>query len=197
MGLGLDLEPAVAQRLGRSIGSAVLENKAKVVSLVLPTRGTQPRGLQHILLGLYEGLYADSRYKLLAENTADKISLYSLVLHNIQGPWGRKERLLAETNARARSIAAGHYLARDLVNAPPNSKTPVIIAQQAQQMAEELEMECKVLGEASAWCNMYSAWSCSMINGLQCAGRCRYSFCTYCVASICRLSALRWAWVPT
>jgi leucyl aminopeptidase len=47
-----------------------------------------------------------------------------------------------------RKIAAGVCLARDLVNRPANYATPKILAQHAQEMADEFGLACQVLEEA-------------------------------------------------
>jgi len=47
-----------------------------------------------------------------------------------------------------REIVAGVSLARDLVNRPANYATPTILAQCAQEMADEFAISCRVLDEA-------------------------------------------------
>lgn len=47
-----------------------------------------------------------------------------------------------------RKIVAGVHLARDLVNRPANYATPTVLAQHAQEMADEFGMACQVLDEA-------------------------------------------------
>jgi len=46
-----------------------------------------------------------------------------------------------------RKIVGGVHLARDLVNRPANYATPTILAQHAQEMADEFGMACQVLDE--------------------------------------------------
>jgi len=47
-----------------------------------------------------------------------------------------------------REVVAGVGLARDLVNWPANYATPTILAQRAQEVADEFDMACQVLDEA-------------------------------------------------
>ena len=48
----------------------------------------------------------------------------------------------------AHKIAAGVYLARDLVNLPGNYATPTFLARRAQEIADELGLVCQVLDRA-------------------------------------------------
>lgn len=50
---------------------------------------------------------------------------------------------------RAQAIAAGVYHARDYVSEPPNILYPVTFAQRASAMAQEVGLQCTVLGEAA------------------------------------------------
>lgn len=50
---------------------------------------------------------------------------------------------------RAKAIAAGVYHARDYVSEPPNVLYPVVFAQRAQAMAQEVGLQCTVLDEAA------------------------------------------------
>jgi leucyl aminopeptidase len=54
---------------------------------------------------------------------------------------------MSTTASLTKMIASGVDLARDLVGAPPNSKTPLAIAQLAKDMAAASGLECQVLGE--------------------------------------------------
>merc|ERR1711871_666497 len=51
------------------------------------------------------------------------------------------------TSSLTKMIASGVQQTKDLVGAPSNSKTPLVIANLAKKMATEHGMECKVLGE--------------------------------------------------
>lgn len=48
--------------------------------------------------------------------------------------------------AQGLAFAQGAMLSRDLVNLPPNIATPSYLAQQAQQMAQDVGLSCEVLG---------------------------------------------------
>ena len=50
---------------------------------------------------------------------------------------------------RAKAIAAGVYHARDYVSEPPNVLYPVVFAQRAGAMAQEVGLQCTVLDEAA------------------------------------------------
>jgi leucyl aminopeptidase len=53
-------------------------------------------------------------------------------------------------------VASGVQFAKDLVNAPPNSKTPLTIAACAQRIASEHGLECKILGRQLSNRNTYA-----------------------------------------
>lgn len=80
--------------------------------------------------GLFLGAYRFERHKTAREEKA-------LALH-LPGAGGGLER--------ARKVAEGVYLARDLVNEPPNLLTPEALAERAREL-EALGVEVEVLDE--------------------------------------------------
>jgi leucyl aminopeptidase len=81
--------------------------------------------------GIFLGAYRFDRHKTAREEKA-------LALHLPGAPEGVLER--------ARKVAEGVYLARDLVNEPPNLLTPEALAERAREL-EALGVEVEVLDE--------------------------------------------------
>lgn len=137
-----DMEIVSANRLGKTIGSIVKETKIQSVGVVPPTIGNA--GLTQMILGLYESAYTDNRFKKLPENGHKTFPLKTLTVLGVSASAAKD---MGTTATLTKMIASGVDLARDLVGAPPNSKTPTAIAQLAQNMAATSGLDCKVLGE--------------------------------------------------
>lgn len=137
-----DLEVQVATRLGRSLGSIIKETRAKSVAIAVPSV-LNNAGLTQLLLGLYDSLHLDMRYKKEADDPS-KSTFSSLRLLGCKEVVARDAEL---THQLTRTVASGVGLARDLVAAPPNSKTPQAIVDIAQAIANEHRLEINVLGE--------------------------------------------------
>ena len=72
---------------------------------------------------------------------------YPLKLFSVLGVSEKVASEVSITTSLTKMIASGVDFARDLVGAPPNSKTPLTIASTAKQMAEENGLSCTILGE--------------------------------------------------
>ena len=138
-----DLESKSANRLGKVISSAVKDTKVTSTGVVLPFIGNA--GFTQMLLGVYDDSYNDNRFKKEPDGGfKNNFSLKSLSLVGVS------EKVAADvtiTSSLTKMIASGVQQTKDLVGAPPNSKTPLVIADLAKKMAKEHGMECKVLGE--------------------------------------------------
>jgi leucyl aminopeptidase len=112
-------------------------------AVVLPT-GTNNAGVTQLILGFHDSLYQDNRYRKVPEEgfKTSKISAVTLLGCNDQ-----VANSVSVTLALTSMITEGVNFARDLVNAPPNSKTPLVIADLAKKMASDHKMKCVVLGE--------------------------------------------------
>ncbi len=93
--------------------------------------------------GMVESGYQDNRFRQAPAGGFPVNPLKSLVLID----W-RTQLLSDQAFAHTASVAEGVNFARDLVGAPSNCKTPVVIAEQARRMANEHGMTCVVLGLA-------------------------------------------------
>lgn len=96
-------------------------------------------GLSQLILGMHHEAYEDNRFRKSDSKMKD-ISLKLL---------GCAPNVAEDTKINAiltEMVADGVHLARDLVGAPSNVKTPLLIADQARKIAEEHNLECKILG---------------------------------------------------
>lgn len=139
-----DMEVASAARLGRSVATISKEIRAAACGVVMPA-GTANAGLTQFFLGLSDGAYLDNRYKKVPEGGFPRHPLASVT---ILGCSEQVSKDVPVTHRLTDMIAAGVDLAKDLVGAPPNSKTPVVIADLARRLAAEHKLEIKVLGQA-------------------------------------------------
>lgn len=139
LGLGevSKLEPGAWRKLGGK-AAAALEGVEKggraAVSLALPEGDVAPEDAADFAAGLMLRLYLFDRYKTRKRKDA-KLSV-SLLVENAAA--ARKAW------ARARAVAEGTLLARDLVNEPANVLTPKAFAKRASAL-EEAGVEVTVL----------------------------------------------------
>lgn len=139
-----DLEVASAARLGRSVATITKEIKASSAGVAMP-RGVNNAGVTQFLLGLADGAYNDNRYKKVPEGGFKPHTLTSLAVLGCSEAVAQDVPMTAKLTAM---IASGVDFAKDLVGAPPNSKTPVVIADLAREIARTHNLSIKVLGQA-------------------------------------------------
>ena len=139
-----DMEVASAARLGRSVATITKEIKASSAGVAMP-RGIGNAGVTQFLLGLADGAYNDNRYRKVPEGGFKPHSLTSLTLLGCSESVARDVPVTAKLTAM---IASGVDFAKDLVGAPPNSKTPLVIADLARGIASSHNLSIKVLGQA-------------------------------------------------
>lgn len=100
---------------------------------------------QAIAEGALLGLYQYQGYKSDAKVSASPEKLDIVVLDE------NDVEAVESGIAAGRAFANGASLARDLINTPPNICNPVYMAIQAQQMADEVGLSCKVLEKRQMW----------------------------------------------
>lgn len=135
---------------GSKIGSAIVKlvNECRIghVEVVIP-KGLSKAALGHVVLGLEEAAYKDIRFKKeLPASETDKFPGDSKVRVDLVGVEESAASELQEIVKQSSSIASGVHFARDLVGAPANVKTPIVIAHEAASIAEKYGLECTVLG---------------------------------------------------
>jgi leucyl aminopeptidase len=138
-----DLEIASASRLGKQVTMIAKETKAAKVGVVMPA-GTGNAGITQLLLGVHDTSYLDNRYRKIPEEGFKPNPLSAITL------LGCSDSVANDINVNYKlteMIADGVNFAKDLVSAPSNSKTPIIIGDLCREMAIEHNMQCKILGQ--------------------------------------------------
>jgi leucyl aminopeptidase len=143
-GDAVDLEIASAARLGKVVATAAKDVKASAVGVVMPS-GTGNAGVTQFLLGVHDAAYNDNRFKKVPEEGFKPHPLSSL---SLLGCTAAVAGDAAINHKLTEMIASGVNFARDLVGAPPNSKTPLVIADLARGIAKAHGLQCTVLGQA-------------------------------------------------
>lgn len=140
----IDLEISSAARLGKAVAATAKDVKANAVGVVMPS-GTGNAGITQFLLGIHDASYIDNRYKKVPEDGFKPHPLTSLSLLGCSSAVANDATI---NHKLTEMIASGVNFARDLVGAPPNSKTPPVIADLARKIAADHGMQCTVLGQA-------------------------------------------------
>lgn len=91
--------------------------------------------------GVYTGLYDTDKYRT---DDKEERSIESLVVHVDNG----NETALRQAAEKGKIIGSSVNFARDLANEPGAYMTPTILAERAQYIADEYDLECDVLDEA-------------------------------------------------
>jgi leucyl aminopeptidase len=145
VGLGKveDYKLDTLRRAAASISRLAKQEKVKTLGINLPIVGDHSsQTAQTITEGVLLALHQDDRFK--SEKKPIKLETVDLL-----GLGGQDEAI-----RQADIIASGVILARELVNAPANSVTPITMAQLAQELAADYglaleileQAECEVLG---------------------------------------------------
>ena len=142
-GPATDLEVKSANRLGEAIMKLSKDTKSKSVGVVAPA-GIANAGLTQMFLGMTDGAYADTRYKKVPPGGFPAHPMGDLTMLGVSSS---VEKDVAVTYSLTKMIGSGVDFARDLVGAPSNSKTPVVIADLARKIASDHNIECTVLGQ--------------------------------------------------
>ena len=138
-----DLEVKSANRLGETIMKLSKETKSRSVGVVAPA-GVANAGLTQLFLGMTDGHYADTRYKKVPPGGFPAHPMTELT---ILGVSDAVQKDVSVTYGLTKMIGTGVDFARDLVGAPSNSKTPLVIADLARKIASDHNIDCKVLGQ--------------------------------------------------
>lgn len=110
------------------------------VSWVCPAGQLAPENLQHLAEGAVFADYDADKYRA-DRNSQRRIGRFELLTGAAKPD--NAERAAIE---KGRIIAESANFTRDLVNEPSNLMTPSILADRAQEMAEEVGLESQVLG---------------------------------------------------
>jgi leucyl aminopeptidase len=130
---------ATAVKAIRATGAT--EATVFLTALALRKRDTAFK-VEQAVLGIMEGAYRFERMKSKPEEK--KRALRRIVLHVAR----RSDIAAGEAAAaRARSIAEGVSLARDLGNLPGNVCTPSYLAAEAQELAKRHALRCEILDQ--------------------------------------------------
>lgn len=138
-----DMTVTVASKFANTIISAAAEASAKSVGVVVPI-GMSNAAMSQVMLSMHDSLYVDNRYKKAPEKQVNELAAVRFL-----GCPQQVATDLSLTQSLTEMIASGVRFAKDLVAAPSNSKTPLVIAEQVKQLAGELGLDVKVLGEVS------------------------------------------------
>jgi leucyl aminopeptidase len=143
VGLGPESEagPAAVRRAAQKIGPRVA--KFKSVATTLHQVGPAAESARALAEGLLLGTYRFDRYK---ERPIDEASQQPQELSKVTVLLKRAgdEKAVKEALRRGQISAESANWARDLVNTPALDATPEYLARQAQKMAKEVGLQCRV-----------------------------------------------------
>ena len=124
----------------RSAAAAIarLAAKDQNLGISLPVEGDAAELAQAITEGIHLALHQDNRFKSDAEDKAPKLENIELL--------GLAEQ--ATAISKGEIMVSGVILARELVNAPANSVTPITMAETAQAIATDYGLDIKILEQA-------------------------------------------------
>ena len=138
VGLGKsgDLTLDTLRGAAAAIARSAKQEKVKTLGISLPTDNNESAAVTGAITeGLLLALDQDNRFKSEPEDKGAKLETVELL------GLGNSEAAIA----RAERICSGVILARQLVNAPANSVTPVTLAQTAEQIATEGGLHAEIL----------------------------------------------------
>src|SRR3990172_3459157 len=131
-----------------SAKAALQARKLKLDSLSTIVHGAGGGGLdledaaEAVVEGALLGTYRFARYKTKTEDGESGPDRLTVVTQE-----RAKVRAIEKAVGIARASAAAVSLARDLINAPSNDKTPRHLAEQCERMAKEVGLKCTILDE--------------------------------------------------
>ncbi len=138
---------ATADTVRRAIGRVApqLVKQATVATTVAQAAGKPEDAVQAAVEGVLLGSYRFDRYKSGKKEDAVP-EVPALEAFTVLGPsrWDAKKAKAAM--ARAEVVADAVAWARDLVNTPALDCTPDFLAKEAQKMAREVGLECRIWG---------------------------------------------------
>ncbi len=149
VGLGAKVEVTI-EKIRQAAGSAmqrVAEKKMAQVAFALPLCAAKKSDSAACIQATAEGLLlAGYRYdRFLSEESKKMRKLPKSVTLLIETA-GEKQACESALE-QAQKLCQGVVIARDLVNTPGNIKSPDYLAEQAQKVADESSLKCKILGQ--------------------------------------------------
>ena len=143
---GKDLEDGLGAKIGQTLASACDANKkVKNCALVLPG-ASKDVSLTDLATEFYSSLYSDNRYR-----TGDKVVLKAEDLETVSivVEDGVDANAAIAAIEAGKSLAAGIFISKDIVNAPHNVLNSESLAATAKQIADESggTIACKILGK--------------------------------------------------
>ncbi|MFM6061177.1 MAG: M17 family peptidase N-terminal domain-containing protein, partial [Microcystis panniformis] len=137
VGLGktADFDLQTLRLAAAAIARLAKQQKSQALAISLPVVGDQSATAGAIAEGLLLANHQDTRFKSSKEEKGAKLETVELL--------GLGEQTSAI--AKAEQICSGVILARELVNAPANTVTPLTIAETAEQIAAEYGLSLNIL----------------------------------------------------
>lgn len=124
------------RRAAASVARLAKKQKCKTLAIDLPVWNNNPEATaQAIAEGIQLALYQDTRFKSENEDKGPQVETVHLL-----GLSGQEAAI-----ARANQIASGVILARELVAAPANAVTPITMAETAQAIASDHDLQLEIL----------------------------------------------------
>ncbi len=149
VGLGLAADLSL-EKLRQAAGHAmqqVIDKKLNGAAFALPLCPSKPNDSAAQTQSVAEGLLlASYRYERFLGAEAIKTRPLPKSI-NLLIDSNHKKSACEQALARAEKICRGVALARNLVNAPGNVKSPVYLAEQAQVAATQSGLKCTILGQ--------------------------------------------------
>ena len=136
-----DMEVKSSGRLGKTMAAVAKETRAKSMGIVLPDIANA--GLAQLMMGYRDAVHEDKRYKkepVGGHKQAVKLEMVSILDATVD-----VSDSVSTTSLLSSHISSGVALCKDLVNAPPNSKTPVAVAAVAQKIADDHDIDITIL----------------------------------------------------
>lgn len=136
LGKAENLKLDTLRRAGAAIARAAKKQKVKTLGISLPlVESDRAAAAEAITEGILLALHRDTRFKSEPEDKGIKLEAVELL-----GLGGQQEAI-----TRAQKICEGTILARELVNAPANTVTPIVMAETAEQIATEYGLSLEIL----------------------------------------------------
>jgi hypothetical protein len=141
-----DKETESVAKIGSSIAAIVREYKVGKIGAFIP-QGASMSAIRHLMLSLQDATYKDLRFKKPTSENDEKFPCDSVVDISLLGCDDVVAAALETARRETEMIADGVHFAKDLVGAPSNVKTPLVIANEAKKIASKFGLECKIFGE--------------------------------------------------
>ncbi|MBD2087149.1 leucyl aminopeptidase [Coleofasciculus sp. FACHB-542] len=129
-------QPDTLRRIGAAIARLAKKEKSKILGISLPVWNQAPDATAGAIAeGILLALHKDNRFKSEPEDKEPQLERVDLL-----GLAGQEEAI-----NRAQFLSSGVILARELVAAPPNECTPITMAQTAQAIASNHNLQLEIL----------------------------------------------------